>query len=334
MSFIWPLMLLSLVLIPLCVLLYVRMQQRKRRLAVRYGSLGFVQTGAGQTLGVRRHFPPLLFLAGLTLLLIAMARPQAVVTIPRLAGTVLLTFDVSGSMAADDLKPTRMEAAKAAAVAFVQRQPSTVQIGIVAFSESGMAVLPPTNDQETILAAINRLKPERGTSLAQGIFASLNVLFPPEQTEEAYTNLTPTPTVEPTAAPKGSLRGVAIVLLTDGENTAPPEPFEAAQVAADRGVRIYTVGVGSASGVTLEVEGFTVHTQLDEATLQQIAAMTAGAYFNAENETELRTIYENLAPQLVVKADEMEITSLFAGASMLILLLGSTFSLLWFNRLP
>ncbi len=327
-------MLLSLILIPLCVVFYVRMQQRRQRLAARYGSLGFVQTGAGRALGARRHFPPLLFLAGLTLLLIAMARPQAVVTVPRLAGTVLLTFDVSGSMAADDLKPTRMEAAKAAAIAFVQRQPSTVQIGIVAFSESGMAVLPPTNDQATILAAINRLKPERGTSLAQGIFASLNVLFPPEQTEENYTNLTPTPTVEPTAAPKGSLRGVAVVLLTDGENTAPPEPFEAAQSAAERGVRIYPVGVGSASGVALEVEGFTVHTQLDEATLQQIAAMTDGTYFNAENETELRTIYENLAPQLVVKADEMEITSLFAGASMLILLLGSTFSLLWFNRLP
>jgi Ca-activated chloride channel homolog len=134
--------------------------------------------------------------------------------------------------------------------------------------------------------------------------------------------------------PPGSYNNAVIILLTDGQRTTGPDTVAAARLAADRGVRIYTVGVGSASGVTLEVEGFTVHTQLDEATLQQIAAMTDGVYYNAANEAELRKIYENLAPQLVIKADEMEVTSLFAGASILILLLGSTFSLLWFNRLP
>src|SRR6266508_6185462 len=139
MSFIWPVVLILLLLIPLCVVLYVRLQRRRRRLAVSYGSLGLVQAAAGRQLGVRRHIPPALFLIGLTILIIALARPQMVVSVPRVEGTVILAFDVSGSMAADDLKPTRMDAAKAAALDFIQKQPSTVQIGVVAFSDGGFA---------------------------------------------------------------------------------------------------------------------------------------------------------------------------------------------------
>jgi Ca-activated chloride channel family protein len=134
--------------------------------------------------------------------------------------------------------------------------------------------------------------------------------------------------------PEGTYTSASIVLLTDGENTAPPDPFEAAQAAADRGVRIYTIGIGSAAGTILHVNGFTVHTQLDEATLQQISQITGGAYYNAEDEEDLRKIYADLAPQLVVKSEKMEITSILAGVSILILLVGSAFSLLWFSRLP
>lgn len=332
MSFIWPVMLFSLLLIPLLLWRYWRMQQRRQQLVARYGTMGFVQA-AGRPLGRRRHLPALLFLAGLTLLLVSLARPEAVVSLPRLEGTVILAFDVSGSMAATDLQPTRIDAAKAAAIGFVQRQPDTIQIGVVTFSDSGFAIQPPTNDQATILNAINRLQPERSTSLGQGIGAAINALFAPaEQRSNVYSNLAPTPAPPPEPVPPGSNNSAVIVLLTDGENTAPPDPFEAAQAAADRGVRIHTVGIGSAAGTTLEVEGFVVHTQLDESTLQGIAQLTAGTYFNATTEAELQTIYDNLTPALVIKPEPMEVTALFAGASILLLLVGMTCSLFWFSR--
>jgi len=219
MSFIWPVMLILLLVIPLCVVLYLRMQRRRRRLIVSYGSLGLVQT-AGRQLGTRRHIPPALFLAGLTILIIALARPQTVVSIPRVEGTVMLTFDVSGSMAAEDLQPNRMEAAKVAARAFVEQQPRSVQIGVLAFSDSGLAIQAPTNDQAAILAAINRLSPQRGTSLGQGILAALNTIATANQPPpRIYTNLTPTPAASPTPVPDGTYTSAAIVLLSDGADT-------------------------------------------------------------------------------------------------------------------
>lgn len=335
MSFIWPAMLVCLLALPLAVGLYLRLQQRRQQLLTRYGNLGFVQGSAGRTPGWRRHLPPTLFLLGLAILLIALARPQTAVSLPRVEGTVILAFDVSGSMAATDLQPTRMEAAKAVAQDFVQRQPSSVQIGVVAFSESGLAIQAPTNDQAAILGAIARITPQRGTSLGQGIGAALNALdADANQGPRRYSTLTPTPTPTPVPVPPGTNRSTAILLLTDGENTGPPDPLEAAQLAADRGIRIYTVGIGSAAGTTLKVNGFTVHTRLDEATLQQIAERTTGAYYNAENEEELREIYDNLDLQLVVKPDETEVTALFAGVGFLLLLIGGAFSLLWFSRVP
>lgn len=335
MSFIWPIMLLLLLVLPLVVWLYVRLQWRRRLVLERYGSLGFVQGAGGSRLGARRHIPPALFLAGLTILLIALARPQTVVSLPRVEGTVILTFDVSGSMAATDLQPTRMEAAKTVARDFVQRQPPTVRIGVVVFSDNGLAVQAPTNDQAAILGAINRITPQRGTSLGQGIMASLNTLdADAEDDTRLYSTLTPTPTPTPAPVPPGSDTSTAIVLLTDGENTGPPEPLEAAQMAADRGVRVYTVGIGSAQGIDLEVEGFTVHTQLDEETLKQIADLTAGTYYNAQSQDDLRAIYESIELQLVVRPEETEVTALFAGVGLLILLLGGTCSFLWFSRVP
>jgi Ca-activated chloride channel family protein len=290
-----------------------------------------------RTLGKRRHIPPALYLAGLTLLLVALARPQMMLSLPRLEGTVILTFDVSGSMAADDLKPTRMEAAVAAAQAFVERQPPTVQIGVVSFSDSGFSVQTPTDEQATILAAIQRLRPERGTSLAHGILTALNAIAIENDDGPAtrlYSDLSPSSEPSPTPVPEGTYAAAAIVLLSDGENTAPPDPFEAAQAAADRGVRVHTVGIGSAEGATLELEGFAVHTRLDEATLQEIAEMTGGSYYNAVDAEGLRSIYENLDPQFGVKPQRTEVTALLAGVSALLFLLGGVCSLLWFNRLP
>jgi Ca-activated chloride channel family protein len=322
-------MLISLLLAPLGAWLYARLQRRRRELAARYGSLGLVQM-AGRAPGARRHVPPALFLSGLTVLLLGLARPQAAVSLPRIEGTVILAFDVSGSMAAEDVQPTRMEAAKAAARDFVERQPPGVQIGVVAFSEGGLPVQAPTSDQQAVLAAIDRISPQRGTSIGQGILASLNTIAAGSEPEAPPGGGDP----QPTPVPEEVDTPASIVLISDGENTAPPNPLDAAQAAADRGVRIYTVGVGSAAGTTLEVEGFTVHTQLDEATLQQIAQLTAGVYFRAEDQQQLRAIYDNLALRLVTEPEMMEVTALFTGAGMLFLLLGAACSLLWFSRAP
>lgn len=331
MSFIWPVMLLLLLVIPVAVVLYRRLQRRRQALAAQYGSLGFIQTATGQAPGARRSIPPALFLIGIAVLIVAMARPQTEVSLPRIAGTVILAFDVSGSMAADDWPPTRIEAAKVVAREFVQRQPAGVLVGVVAFSDGGLLVQAPTSDQDALLATIGRLAPQRGTSLGQGILAALNTLAADtDQAPLRYSNRATTPTPE-AQAPKTP--GV-IVLLTDGENTAPPEPLEIAQLAVERGVRIHTIGVGSAAGTTLHVEGFTVHTQLDEAMLQQIALATDGAYYNAQSPDDLRTIYENLDLQLTMKTEAIEVTALLAGLGIVILLIGGACSLLWFGRMP
>ena len=335
MTFIWPVMLYSLILIPLFIALYLSLQRRRKRIAANYQTLSTAPEIAKRDPGFRRHIPPILFLFSLAILSVALARPQTEVSLPHIEGTVILAFDVSGSMAADDLKPTRMEAAKAAAKSFVEHQPSTVRIGVVAFSDSGLSVQTPTNDQDAILMAINRLAPERGTSLASGIVTALAAINAGAgQPSETYTNLTPVPTLTPTPVPQGTYTPAAIVLLTDGENNENPDPLAAAQTAANRGVRIYTVGIGSPAGTNLHINGFIVHTQLDEAMLQQISQITGGTYYNAQSEQDLFKIYNNLNPQLVVTPEVTEVTSIFAGASILLMMIGGMFSLLWFSRLP
>jgi len=328
MTFIWPTMLVSLLCLPLFIGAYLYIQRRRQRVAASYGSFagGQIQT---RKPGILRHIPPLLFLASLALLLIALARPQMTVNLPRIEGTVILVFDVSGSMAAEDLQPDRMTAAKVSASEFIQRQPPSVQIGVVAFSESGLSVQTPTNDKDAILASINRLEPQRGTSLGYGILTALNTIA---ADSEAILSGENTPT--PTPVPQGSTGSAIIVMLTDGENTAPPDPFDAAYAAAERGVRIYTIGIGSPAGTTLHINGFTVHTQLDETALEQIAGLTGGEYYNAGSEEDFKDIYDNISPELVIKPEETEVTSIFTGASILILLIGGVLMLLWFGRLP
>jgi Ca-activated chloride channel family protein len=336
MSFIWPVMLLTLLLIPALVWLYFYIQTQRRRSAGRFARLELVQSSKNPPLGARRHIPAAIFIAGLSILLLALARPQTVVSLPRMDGTVILAFDVSGSMAADDLKPTRMEAAKTAAIDFLDRQPLSVQVGVVAFSDNGFSIQPPSSDHEAITGAINRLVPERGTSLANGIFASLNSIAAAQSVEPArfYSNITPQPTPTPTPVPIGTYTPAAILLLTDGENNEMPDPLLAAQASADRGVRIYTIGIGSPEGANLKVEGFTINTRLNEELLKQISSITGGEYYYAVNEQDLLAIYDNLNPQLVVKPEKTEVTSIFAGIGILFFLFGGAFSLLWFSRLP
>jgi Ca-activated chloride channel family protein len=315
---------------------YLLLQRRRKRFTASFSGLAIPGVAKGRRLGFRRHIPPALFLGALSILLVAFARPQTVVSMPRREGTVILTFDVSGSMAADDFKPTRIEAAKAAAREFIDRQPREVQIGIVAFSDNGFSVQVPTNDKDSLLAAINRLSPQRGTSLANGILASLNAInaISGKPASLTYSNLPSQPGPTPTPVPRGTYIPAAIILLSDGQNNENPDPLTAARAAIDRGVRVYTVGIGSAAGTTLHINGFNIFTQLNEQMLKEVSQVSDGAYYNAENQEDLLKIYENLGTQLVVKPEKTEVTSLFAGAGIFILLLGGVFSMVWLNRLP
>ena len=336
MSFIWPTLLLTLVFVPLLVLLYLWFQRRRYSFATRYGSLGLVHDGVGRGIGLRRHIPALIFLAGISILLFSLARPQATMGVPKIEGTVMLTFDVSGSMAAEDLQPTRMEAAKAAATQFVEKQPSGISIGVVVFSDGGISVQPPTDNREETLATIERLVPRRGTSVGNGILVALNTIAvdagdPPILNT---SDLSQDPAVTPVEAAQGWYPSAVIVLFTDGENNQEPDPAMAAELAADLGVRVYTVGVGTTAGATIEVEDMTVHTSLDEGLLQFIAFETGGMYYNAGNQEELDRIYSDLEPKLSIKPEEIEMTSVFAGLGMIIFLIGGLLSLLWFGHVP
>ncbi|HEX9839965.1 MAG TPA: VWA domain-containing protein [Anaerolineales bacterium] len=332
MSFLWPSLLLLLLCVPLLVLFYLFLQQRRRRFAARFGSLGLVHDAMGSGPGLRRHIPSIIFLGGVTMLLISLARPQATLNLPRVEGTVILTFDVSGSMAADDLKPTRMEAAKAAAREFVENQPPSVLIGVVAFSDGGLSVQAPTGDREKTLATIERLVPRRGTSVGNGILVSLNTIAVDAGDPPILNTNSLTAPQTPIIAPQGWYTSAVIVLLSDGENNENPDPLLAADLAADLGVRVYTVGIGSTAGAILDIEGFTVHSQLNEPMLQEISNITGGEYYNAGNEEELRRIYNDLEPKLSIKPEEIEVTSIFAGMAILVFLVGGALSLLWFGR--
>jgi len=329
MTFIWPWMLSSLLLVPLLVGGYIRVRRKRQPARADRGPLRMVQDGSGRRVGRRRHIPPLIFLIGLTLLLFGLARPEVFVDLPRVEGTVVLALDVSNSMAADDFEPTRMEAAKAAARVFVEGQPNTVQVGVVAFGNGGFVVQPPTDDQTAVLAAIDRLSPQGATSLGQGIFSALSaiagepILIDPAALEAGP----PLPDI-------GSYPSAVVLLLTDGENTTSSDPLEIAQLAAEAGVRIYPVGIGTTEGAVLQIEGYNILTQLDETALQEIASVTNGSYYHADDGETLREIYEHVDLRLTVAGEKMEVTAILAGLSLLLFLIGGVLSLFWFGRVP
>lgn len=329
MSFIWPEMRLALLLIPLLVWYYLRQLRQQRLAAADLGSMGF-EGGAPSGLGsIRRHMPPLFLALGLGVLLFGLARPQLTVALPRTEGTVILAFDVSNSMAAEDIEPSRLEASKAAARELIEAQPSTVRIGVVAFGGSGLIVQAPTDDQAAALEAVDRIAPQGGTSLGEGLFTSLNAI--------AGQALAVEQALDEEGAEElriDDYSSAVIMLFTDGENTDEPDPLEVAQVAAEAGVRVYPVGVGTAEGTTIEAEGFHILTQLDEAMLEAIANTTNGNYYRAEDQEAVQAIFEQVDLQLTTRAEEMEITAIVAGISVLLLLAGGSLSLLWFGRVP
>lgn len=347
MTFLWPSMLFGLLLAPAFVLLYLLLQRRRRSAQAAF-TLPGSQAIRRAAPGFRRHLPALFFLLSLIVLLVALARPHAQLRLPRIEGTVVLVFDVSASMGATDVEPSRLEAAKAAAQEFILKQPPTVKIAIVSFAGSGFTVQTPTNDTNSLLATIARLKPNSGTSLGQGILTALNTIA---VDAGLASGVEAAPTATPTVAPNEEGQGQApwdallaqlpegpypastIVILSDGENNESFDPLEAAQAARERDVRIETLGFGTTNGAVLEVDGYSVHTALDEESLARIADVTGGEYHPTAGEEDLRAVYATLTPELVVKPESMEITSVFAGAGIVMLVIGSVLSMVWFNRL-
>jgi len=339
-------MLWLLLIAPALVGGYFYLLRRKHEVALKYASLSMVKEAIGAGQRFRRHIPPLLFLIALIAMIVAIARPAAVVTLPSQHQTIILAMDVSGSMRAVDVEPNRISAAQAAAKAFVAEQPSNVLIGVVSFAATASVVQVPTRNREDIIAAIERFQLQRGTAIGSGIIVALATIFPDAGIDVSsliYGRNAPRgmpldqagkadkPEFKP--VPPGSYTSAAIILLTDGQRTTGPDSIEAARMAADRGVRVFTVGFGTASGETIGFEGWSMRVRLDEATLKEIANMTRGQYFYAGSAKDLKKVYETLNSRIYLEKKDMEITALFAAAAAIIVLVSALLSLLWFNRI-
>src|SRR5688572_3213994 len=341
MSFQWPEMLWLAVLLPLLVAAYLLVLRRKKKLALRYASLTMVKEAmtGGQTL--RRHVPPLLLLAALAVMIGAIARPSAVVTLPSQHETVILAMDVSGSMRASDVEPTRLVAAQNAAKAFIADQPENVRIGIVAFAGTATVAQAPTRNREDLIAAIDRFQLQRATAIGSAIIVSLATIFPEAGIDLASVTYGAEAAKKPPApgaqafkpVPPGSYQSAVIILLTDGQRTTGPDSLLAARMAAERGVRIFTVGVGTPEGKIVGFEGWSMHVRLDEETLKRVADVTRGEYFYAGTAVDLKKVYDTLSSRLVFEKKKTEVTALFSAAAALVVLLAAGLSLLWFNRI-
>ena len=333
MGFHWPEALWLLLAAPLLAGAYVVILRRKKRSVVRYSSLGLVREAmAGRAW--RQHLPPALLLLGLIGALLAIARPSAVITLASQQRVIILAIDVSLSMRAADVLPSRLAAAQAAARKFVQEQPPDVRIGIVSFAGTSSLVQQPTDNREDLVAAIDRLQLDRQTAIGSGSVVSLATLFPAEGIDLAAMVLDRRSLKRPPKpAAAASNPHAAIILLTDGRRTTGPDPLEAARMAADRGIRVFTVGFGTAAGAMAPVEGYSIFMMFDEETLKAIAELTGAEYFHATTADELNKVYERLGSKLVLQKERTEITAFFAAAATLLIAAAAALSLAWFSRI-
>jgi Ca-activated chloride channel homolog len=313
MSFEWPLMLFGLGLLPLLALGYWLAQRRRRAYTLRFTNLELLRVVAGPRPGMRRHVPPLLFLLGLAALLLSLARPSAVVAVPRDQAAVVLVMDVSGSMTADDLSPNRMEAAREAALAFVASLPEGTQLGLVSFSSQAAVQAPLTRDHAQVAQAIRSLQPGGGTAIGDGLDLALG-------------QLAGRPAAEGEGRPPAR-----VILLSDGESQAGLPPAEIAGRAREEGVAVDTVGIGQRGRVAYVGDQ---PVRLDEATLQAIADTTGGSYYYAAASGELARIYASLGSQVAWVEESTELTAPLAAFATLLLLAGGTLGLRWFQQLP
>jgi Ca-activated chloride channel homolog len=327
MSFGSPWMLLLLVLVPCLIGAYWWMQRRRAERAARLAAEGLVPTTARERVRWRRHVPFALFALALVLVGVGLARPTVSLALPERTGTVILAFDVSNSMRAKDLQPTRMAAAKKAALAFVDQQPRTIRIGVVAFGDNAVTVLKPSNVKEEVVAAIQRLSVGGGTSLGQGLFASLRAIAGKPLTINGSTLDSDAGKVD-----IGFFGSSAIVLLSDGENTSRPDPLDIAKVASTAGVPVHAIGIGTKEGTTIQVDGFSIATALDEELLKQIANVTDGTYDHAADAAALAKVYDSIDLEFKTTKKPREVTALFAAAGGLLIALGAALSMLWLGR--
>ena len=346
MRFQWPEMLWLALMLPLLVLLYAWLMRRRKKLALRYASLALVQEALGKKTAWRRHVPPTLLLGAFGALIVAGARPMAVMTLPTQSQTIMMVMDVSISMHATDVAPDRLTASQAAAKTFASELPRNVRIGVVAYAGTAQLVQPPTLAREDVLAAIDRFQLQRGTAIGNGLLIGLAALFPEQDIDlsrmtgqrnmprELQPGKPPRadPPADPTPVAPGSYESAAILLLTDGQNTIGLDPMEAAQMAASRGVKIFTVGFGTKEGEVIGFEGWSMRVRLDEDTLKKIANLTHGEYFQAGSGADLKKVYEALRSRLVLEKKEMEVTVLFAYAAGLLMLAAASLSVWWFGR--
>ncbi len=343
MHFLWAQNLWLLLALPVLVGIYLLLLRRKNKMAVRYASLSIVKEAMGGR-QFKRHVPPLLFLLAMAALVLAASRPVAVVTLPSNQQTIILAMDVSGSMRATDVQPNRLEAAQNAAKAFLAELPRHVKVGIVAFAGSAQVAQLPTLNREDLVTAIDRFQLQRATATGNAIVISLATLFPDAGIDlqqlqggrdRARGFAIDQPKVERkefTPVAPGSYSSAAIIMLTDGQRTTGVDPMEAAKLAADRGVRVYTVGIGTVDGETIGFEGWSMRVRLDEETLKSIAGKTQAEYFYAGTAQDLKKVYETLSSKLTVEKRETEVSALMAMAAGVLLVLSAGLSLFWFNR--
>ncbi|MEP7136977.1 MAG: VWA domain-containing protein [Chloroflexota bacterium] len=349
MSFQWSAFLYLLLLVPLIIAVYVLLLRRRRRFAIRYSSLSLVREALSHQSWLRRHLPFILFLFALASLVFALARPVAMVSVPSNRATIILAMDVSRSMCSTDIEPNRLEAAKSAALVFVQKQESGQRIGIVAFAGFAELVQPPTNDRSLLENAINNLTTARRTAIGSAILRSLDAIseIDPAIAPGDTGNL---PEGAVTPVPKGEYAPHIIILLTDGASNAGPSPLSAAIQASDRGIRVYTIGFGTTSPSSPMNCGdqFQQNDQfgggglgpfggggggfrrgIDEDTLTSIAKMTGGTYYAASSANELNSVFQKLPAFLVVTKQQTEISAFFTAFAVLLAIIAMVLSFRW-----
>ena len=344
MFFLWPQYLWLLLALPLLPAAYIWLLRRRARNAVRYSSLGVVRAAMAGS-HWRRHLPPALMMVACAALLVAAARPVAPVPLPWARSSVMLAIDVSLSMRVSDVKPTRLVAAQNAAKVFLRDLPKEVEVGLVTFAGSSQVAQRATLDRTSLVAAIDAFQMQRGTAVGNAIVLSLSELFPDhgiDVGEMTFGSKRPVRGLDDKAKPgprqitpvaPGSYNSAAIILLTDGRRTTGVDTLEAAKMAADRGVRIHVVGLGTVDGTVPMGEYMSIYMQLDEPTLREVARMTGGEYHHAGTAEKLHTVYENLGSRLQVQTRETELAGPLALIAALLAMAAATLSMLWFGRI-
>lgn len=344
MEFLWSPVFYLFALIPISVLAYVLILRRRKPFAVRYSSLSLVRAAMPRRTQWKRHIPFALFLLAISSLIMAMARPVSVITLPASNATIILSIDVSRSMCSTDISPNRLESAKAAALEFIKSQNADTQIGIVVFAGFAVIAQPPTTDRALLEATINTISTARRTAIGEGILMSLEAI-----SEFDDSVVSPYSGIEITPVAEGEYIPAIVVLLTDGVSTTGIDPLEAAQMAADRGVRVYTIGFGTVNNdAPMNCNPYSSYSdpfdpffggggggggqfrrEIDEATLKQVANMTGGSYHLAESSTELQKVFDSLPTQLFTVTETTEVSVFFVAFAALFIFLAILLSLIW-----